>query len=65
MPCPLAVKEQRAIATVLGDMDVEIAALERRCAKIRDLKQNMRQQLLTGRLRLVSPMSPTVDGTTP
>lgn len=44
--------EQRAIATILSDMDAEIAALEARRAKIRDLKQAMMQELLTGKTRL-------------
>ena len=48
---PLA--EQSAIATVLSDMDAEIAALESRRDKTRDLKQGMMQELLTGRIRLV------------
>jgi len=45
--------EQTAIATVLSDMDAEIAALERRRDKTRALKQGMMQQLLTGRIRLI------------
>lgn len=45
--------EQTAIATVLSDMDAEIAALEARLAKARQLKQGMMQELLTGRIRLV------------
>ena len=45
-------KEQRAIATVLSDMDAEIAALEQRRDKTRAIKQGMMQQLLTGRVRL-------------
>jgi type I restriction enzyme S subunit len=45
--------EQRAIATVLSDMDAEIASLERRREKTRQIKQGMMQQLLTGRVRLV------------
>ena len=49
-PPPL---EQRAIATILSDMDAEIAALERRRDKTRVVKQGMMQQLLTGRVRLV------------
>ena len=48
------VQEQRAIAAVLSDMDAEIAALERRRDKTRAIKQGMMQQLLTGRVRLVS-----------
>ena len=46
--------EQRAIAAVLSDMDAEIATLERRLEKTRAIKQGMMQQLLTGRVRLVS-----------
>jgi len=46
-------REQTAIATVLSDMDAEIAALERRLAKTRALKQGMMQELLTGRTRLI------------
>jgi type I restriction enzyme S subunit len=45
--------EQTAIATVLSDMDVELAALEQRRDKTRALKQGMMQELLTGRTRLV------------
>ena len=45
--------EQTAIATILSDMDAEIAALERRRDKTRAIKQGMMQQLLTGRIRLV------------
>ena len=46
-------EEQTAIATVLSDMDAEIAILEQRRDKIRALKQAMMQALLTGRIRLV------------
>lgn len=45
--------EQRAIASVLSDLDAEIAALERRRDKTRAIKQGMMQALLTGRVRLV------------
>lgn len=44
--------EQTAIATILSDMDAELTRLERKLAKVRDLKQGMMQQLLTGRIRL-------------
>ena len=47
--------EQEAIATVLSDMDAEIAALELRRAKTKDIKQAMMQELLTGKTRLVTP----------
>ena len=45
--------EQTAIAAVLSDMDAELAALEQRLAKTRELKQGMMQELLTGRTRLI------------
>jgi type I restriction enzyme, S subunit len=46
-------EEQTAIAAVLSDMDADIAALENRRDKTRDLKQGMMQELLTGRIRLI------------
>lgn len=46
------VEEQTAIATVLSDMDAEIAALDDRIDKVRSVKHGMMQQLLTGRIRL-------------
>jgi type I restriction enzyme S subunit len=45
--------EQRAIAKVLSEMDLELAALEQRREKTQALKQGMMQELLTGRTRLV------------
>ncbi|MBI4865940.1 MAG: restriction endonuclease subunit S [Candidatus Wallbacteria bacterium] len=45
--------EQSAIASILSDMDAELAALEARRDKTRALKQAMMQELLTGRTRLV------------
>ncbi|MBZ0133808.1 MAG: restriction endonuclease subunit S [Rhodocyclaceae bacterium] len=45
--------EQTAIATLLSDMDAELAALEAKLAKARQIKQGMMQELLTGRIRLV------------
>lgn len=54
MPLRLpGLEEQRAIATVISDMDAEIAALEEKLAKARALKQGMMQVLLTGEVRLV------------
>ena len=47
------VEEQTDIAEVLSDMDAELAALEARRDKTRDLKRGMMQELLTGRTRLV------------
>ena len=45
--------EQTAIATILSDMDAEIATRETKLAKARQLKQGMMQELLSGRIRLV------------
>ena len=45
--------EQTAIATILSDMDTELATLESRLAKVRQIKQGMMQELLTGRIRLL------------
>ena len=45
--------EQTAIATFLNDMDADLAALEAKLAKARQIKQGMMQELLTGRIRLV------------
>ena len=52
-------QEQAAIATILSDMDAEIQALQQRLEKTRDIKQGMMQQLLTGKVRLVSSDSPS------
>ena len=45
--------EQITIADLLGEMDAELDALEKRRAKTSALKQGMMQELLTGRTRLV------------
>ena len=50
---PLDKSEQAAIASVLSDMDAELAALERKLEKARQLKQGMMHNLLTGKIRLV------------
>lgn len=50
---PPEISEQTAIATILSDMDSELAILENRYDKARQLKQGMMQELLTGRVRLV------------
>jgi type I restriction enzyme S subunit len=47
-----SVEEQKAIVSVLSDMDSEISALEQQREKTRLLKQGMMQELLTGRTRL-------------
>ena len=48
--------EQRTISETLSDMDAEITALQRRRDKTRVVKQGMMQQLLTGRVRLISDL---------
>jgi len=45
--------EQTRIATILSDIDTEIAALESKLAKYKQIKQGMMQELLTGKIRLV------------
>jgi type I restriction enzyme S subunit len=45
--------EQSAIASILSEMDGEIASLETKLAKARQIKQGMMQELLTGRIRLI------------
>lgn len=51
---PNNVQEQKAIATVLSSMDKEIESLEGKKAKYEQIKQGMMQQLLTGKIRLIS-----------
>lgn len=50
---PVDLKEQTAIATVLNDMDEEIAALKRQREKTQQIKHAMMQELLTGKMRLI------------
>ena len=49
---PQTKSEQQAIATILSDMDKEIADLEAQRDKYRLLKSGMMQKLLTGQIRL-------------
>jgi len=58
IPCPPTKLEQTAIATILSDMDDELEALEQKLAKVRNIKQGMMQQLLTGRIRLPLEQQP-------
>ncbi|MCO7990694.1 restriction endonuclease subunit S [Enterobacter hormaechei] len=51
-------EEQTAIANILSDMDAELTVLEQKLSKIRDIKQGMMQQLLTGRIRLPLEQQP-------
>ncbi len=55
---PMAAQAQ--IAETLSDMDAEIAELEGRLIKARQIKQGMMQELLTGKIRLVRPASNVV-----
>ncbi|MFM6992080.1 MAG: restriction endonuclease subunit S [Rhodoferax sp.] len=48
-----AFDEQESIAAVLVEIDNELAVLEARLAKTRELKQGMMQELLTGKTRLI------------
>ena len=50
---PSAIDEQRRIADILATMDAELAALEAKLDKYRQIKKGMVQELLTGRIRLV------------
>ncbi len=52
MPIPPK-EEQVRIATILSDMDAEIAALETKLEKYRKVKLGMMQNLLTGKIRLI------------
>ena len=51
---PRSLTEQQAIANILIKMDNEITALESKKAKYEAIKQGMMQQLLTGKIRLIS-----------
>ena len=53
MAMPPTIDEQRAIASVLSDMDGEITALENKLVKARALKRGMMQVWLPGEVRLV------------
>ena len=51
---PSSITEQQAIANILSKMDNEITALETKKTKYEAIKQGMMQQLLTGKIRLIS-----------
>jgi type I restriction enzyme S subunit len=50
---PDTVLEQKDIAQILSDMDLEIEGLEAKKEKYQGIKQGMMQELLTGKTRLV------------
>lgn len=54
---PPSISEQTAIANILSDCDSEIAALEEKRDKYKEIKQGMMQQLLTGKIRLINPLA--------
>lgn len=62
---PTDTKEQQAIATILSDMDKEIADLEVCRDKYKLIKSGMMQKLLTGQIRLVKPLAPIIPLETP
>lgn len=49
---PRELREQRAVAAILEDVDCELSVLGARLAKANAIKDGMMQQLLTGRTRL-------------
>jgi type I restriction enzyme S subunit len=53
VPVPPTSAEQECIVAVLNDMDADLAALEGKLGKARQLKHGMMQELLIGRTRLV------------
>ena len=55
------IAEQKAIAEALGDIDGLIAALDKKIAKKRLIKQGAMQQLLTGKKRLPGFSDPWVE----
>lgn len=58
---PKDIAEQKAIAEALGDIDGLIAALDKKIAKKRLIKQGAMQQLLTGKKRLPGFSDPWVE----
>lgn len=50
---PTDIEEQKALAEVFSDMDIEIDQLRSKLDKYRLVKQGMMQKLLTGEIRLV------------
>ena len=60
---PPTIKEQTSIASILSDMDAEIDALAAKLTKLKQIKQGMMSELLTGRIRLTE--SDVRDGYAP
>ncbi len=53
IPLPPTKEEQKAIASILTDMDNEIEMLEKKLEKTKQIKQGMMAELLTGKIRLI------------
>ena len=50
---PINMKEQEEIASILSEMDLELAALRNKLDKFNRIKQGMMQVLLTGKVRVI------------
>lgn len=50
---PKTIEEQETIGNVLFDIDKELSGLMHKQAKLKEVKQGLMQQLLTGKIRLV------------
>jgi len=53
IPIPPTKEEQKAIATILSDMDNELEVIETKLKKTKQIKEGMMHELLTGRIRLI------------
>ena len=47
------IDEQIAISLILSEIDLDLANIERKAKKVRQLRQGMVQQLITGKIRLI------------
>lgn len=54
---PKSLVEQKRIANLLSDMDIEIKLLEQKLGKYHNIKQGMMQELLTGKIRLLEEVA--------
>lgn len=56
-------KERSAIVIILSDMDAEIDTLTAKLKKVQCIKNGMMQELLTGRIRLITDEAEKISGT--
>lgn len=56
-----SMEEQIRIASILSDIDADIAVTEAKLYKVRQIKQGMMQELLTGRIRLITPVNTAIE----